>query len=173
LRLGYRVARENGARFIVTSDGDGQTNPDDLAVVLEPVMTDRADFVNGSRRLGVTHGTDAVRNTGVVVFAKIISLLTRTPVTDTANPIRAFRAELTAELVLTEPQYQAPDLLIGAIMHGCRFEERPVTVRTRISGVSKKGGNLLYGLYYGRAVARTWLRERRSRPVRQPLSEPV
>ena len=33
LRLGYRIARENGARFIVTSDADGQTDPDDLEVV--------------------------------------------------------------------------------------------------------------------------------------------
>jgi len=94
LRLGYRIARENGARFIVTSDADGQTDPDDLEVVLEPVLSGRADFVNGSRRLGRTHGTDAVRNTGVLFFAALISLLTRTAVTDTANPVRAFRAEL-------------------------------------------------------------------------------
>ena len=98
LRLGYRIAREHGARFIVTSDADGQTDPDDLEVVLEPVVSGRADFVNGSRRLGQSHGTDAVRNTGVLFFAALISFLTRTPVTDTANPVRAFRAELPAEL---------------------------------------------------------------------------
>ena len=69
LRLGYRIAREHGAVCIVTADGDGQTDPDDLEVVLEPVVSGRADFVNGSRRLGQTHGTDATRNTGVVVFA--------------------------------------------------------------------------------------------------------
>jgi glycosyltransferase involved in cell wall biosynthesis len=168
LRLGYRVAREAGARFIVTADADGQTDPHDLEVVLEPVMSGRADFVNGSRRLGHTHGTDAVRNTGVVVYAAVISLLTKTSVTDTANPIRGFRSELPALLVLDEPQYQASELLIGAIMHGCRFEERPVTMRKRGAGKSKKGGNLLYGLRYGRVVLRTWLRERRRSP--QPLT---
>jgi len=160
LRLGYRVARDYGAQFIVTADGDGQTNPDDVEVVLEPVMSGRADFVNGSRRLGQSHGTDSVRSMGVVVFAVLISLLTRTRVTDTANPIRAFRAELPAELILEEPQYQASELLIGAIMHGCRFEERPVTMRARRTGASKKGGNLLYGLRYGRVALHTWLRER-------------
>jgi len=161
LRLGYRIAREHGAKFIVTADGDGQSNPRDLEVVLEPVVSGSADFVNGSRRLGQTHGTDAVRNTGVVLFAALISLLTRTRVTDTANPIRAFRAELPAQLRLEEPQYQASELLIDAIMHGCRFEERPVTMFARRSGESKKGGNLLYGLRYGRVVMRTWLRERK------------
>ena len=68
LRLGYRSALERGARFIVTADGDGQTDPADLEVVLEPVVAGTADFVNGSRRLGDTHGTDAVRNLGVVVY---------------------------------------------------------------------------------------------------------
>jgi len=167
LRLGYRIARDYGARFIVTSDADGQTDPDDLEVVLGPVMSDRADFVNGSRRLGQTHGTDTVRNMGVVLFAALISFLTRTPVTDSANPVRAFRAELPAELILEEPQYQAQELLIAAIMHGCRYEERPVTMRARLAGESKKSGNLLYGLHYGRGVLRTWLRERKRGPAQR------
>jgi hypothetical protein len=167
LRLGYRIALENGARFIVTSDADGQTDPDDLEVVLEPVLSGRADFVNGSRRLGLTHGTDVVRNTGVVFFASLISWLTKTPVTDTANPVRAFRAELPAQLVLEEPQYQAQELLISAIMHGCRYLERPVTMRARLAGESKKSGNLLYGLHYGRGVLHTWVRERRRRPAQR------
>ncbi len=161
LRLGYRIAREHGARFIVTADGDGQASPGDLETVLEPVVSGTADFVNGSRRLGHTHGTDIVRNIGVVVFAAIITVLTRTKVTDTANPVRAFPAELPASLELDEPQYQASELLIGAVMHGWRFTERPVTMRERASGHSKKGGNLLYGYRYGTVVLRTYLRERR------------
>jgi glycosyltransferase involved in cell wall biosynthesis len=161
LRLGYKIAREHGARFIVTADGDGQTDPGDLEVVLEPVISGRADFVNGSRRLGETHVSDVVRNTGVVVFATLISFLTKTPVTDTANPVRAFNAQLPSELTLDEPQYQASELLIGAIMHGCRFEERPVTFRNRAKGETKKSGNFLYGLRYGRVVARTYMRERK------------
>jgi len=168
LRLGYRIARDHGAIWIVTADGDGQTDPNDLEVVLEPIVSGRADFVNGSRRLGQSHGTDATRNTGVILFAQLVSLLTGTRVTDTANPIRAFPAMLPAKLVLEEPQYQASELLIGAITHGCRFEERPVTMRLRRSGSSKKGGNLLYGLRYGRVVMRTWLRERKQQP--QPVT---
>lgn len=160
LRLGYRVARDYGATYVVTADADGQTDPHDLGVVLEPVVTGEADFVNGSRRLGVTHSTGALRNVGVLVFGRLITLLTGTRVTDTANPIRAMRAELTARLVLDEPQYQASELLIGAIMSGARFAERPVTMYARTSGRSKKGGNLTYGYRYGKVFLRTWWRER-------------
>lgn len=168
LRLGYRVARECGARYIVTADADGQTDPHDLAVALAPVMAGEKDFVNGSRRLGETLGRDAVRNLGVLVYAAVISLLTRTKVTDTANPVRAFPAELTAALTLEEPQYQASELLITALAHGVRYGEVPVTMRNRTSGRSKKGGNLAYGLRYGRVVWRTYLREYLSGRVRSP-----
>lgn len=161
LRLGYRIAGSYGASYIVTADADGQSDPDDLEVILSPVVAGGADFVNGSRRLGESHVSDVVRNTGVVVFAALISFLTKTKVTDTANPIRGFRAELPSELTLDEPQYQASELLIGAIMHGCRYEERPVTFRARGKGKSKKSGNFLYGLRYGRVVLRTFVRERK------------
>nr|MDA8290283.1 glycosyltransferase family 2 protein [Actinomycetota bacterium] len=123
LRLGYRIAREHGATYVVTADADGQTDPEDLAVVLEPVVDGEADFVNGSRRLGSTRSTGTVRNTGVLLFGMLITLLTGTRVTDTANPIRAMRAELTERLLLDEPQYQASELLIGAIMSGDRDGE--------------------------------------------------
>lgn len=178
LRLGYRVAREHGATYVVTADADGQSDPNDLAVVLGPVVNGMADFVNGSRRLGRTESHDAVRNFGIFVFAFIISLLTRTKVTDTANPIRAMRAELSGRLILDEPQYQASELLISAIMSGARFREVPVTMKKRSGGASKKGGNLAYGKNYTRVVLRTWLRERRARVqpsynvVGEPFVEP-
>ena len=63
-----------------------------------PVVAGEADFVNGSRRLGTTLSRGAVRNFGVSSSAQILSLLTRTRVTDTTNPIRAFPAELTEHL---------------------------------------------------------------------------
>lgn len=164
LRLGYRVARTFGARYLVTADGDGQADPSDLATVLGPVVDGDADFVNGSRRLGRTEHADPVRNLGVVVYGAIISALLGTRVTDTANPIRAMRADLPAHLSLEEPQYQASELLMAAVASGARFTERPVTMRKRATGRSQKGGNLAYGLRYGRVVARVAWRERRRRP---------
>ena len=36
LRLGYRIAREGGAQYIVTTDADGQYNPAEMATLLAP-----------------------------------------------------------------------------------------------------------------------------------------
>ncbi|HEY2549601.1 MAG TPA: hypothetical protein VGI64_03390, partial [Streptosporangiaceae bacterium] len=38
----------------------------------------------------------------------------------------------------------------------------PTTMRQRLSGTSKKGDNLIYGLRYARVIARTWWRESRA-----------
>jgi glycosyltransferase involved in cell wall biosynthesis len=163
LRLGYHVALAHRAAYIVTCDADGQTDPADLETCLAPVVAGEADFVNGSRRLGSTHNTDTVRNVGVVVYSSLISLLTRTAITDSANPIRAMRAEVVAGLTLEEPQYQASEVLISAIMSGARVLERPVTMRERASGSSKKGSNLRYGYRYGKVLLRTFAREQRKK----------
>jgi glycosyltransferase involved in cell wall biosynthesis len=161
-RLGYLMARKYGAEYIVTADGDGQTEPNDLAVVLLPVVQDEADFVNGSRRLGSTSAAWTVRNVGVYLFSNLVSLLTGIKVTDTANSIRAMHAKLTKELTLNEPQYQAPEMLISAIMSGARYAERPTTVHARKSGKSKKGNNFVYGYRYSKVLLHTWWREKMS-----------
>jgi hypothetical protein len=162
LRVGYRLAREGGARFIVTLDADGQWDPGDIVRLLEPVVRDEADFVLGSRILGRAETTDSVRRAGVHVFARFLRLVTRLPITDTSTGIRAMRAEVTATVRQEEPQYQASELLIGAIYQGYRIAERPVVMRQRVAGTSKKGHNVLYGFRYGRVVLRTLWRERRA-----------
>jgi glycosyltransferase involved in cell wall biosynthesis len=158
LRVGYRLAREGGARFIVSLDADGQYDATEIPRLLEPIVAGEADFVSGSRRLGSTEHYDALRNAGVDVYASVISVLTRQKITDPANGLRAMRAELTGDVPLTEPQYQASELEVGAIMRGWRVTERPNSMRRRSSGKSKKQRNLLYALQFGRVVMKTWLR---------------
>lgn len=162
LRVGYRLAREHGAQFIVTLDADGQWDPADILLLLEPLVRDEADLVLGSRILGRAETDDSVRRAGVHVFARFLRLVTRLPITDTSTGVRAMRAEVTATVRQEEPQYQASELLIGAIYQGYRIAERPVVMRKRVAGKSKKGHNVLYGLRYGRVVLRTLWRERRA-----------
>ena len=161
LRLGYHLARERGARFVITTDADGQWRAEDMERVLAPLVAGEADFVNGSRRLGSTANTDVARNVGVVVFAKLISWLTGKRVTDPASGLRGLTAELTGGVVLDQPQYQSSELLISAAMGGYRIVEAPIYMQARHSGKTKKGGNLVYGWRFSRVVVATWLRERR------------
>jgi|HubBroStandDraft_4_1064222.scaffolds.fasta_scaffold47369_2 glycosyltransferase involved in cell wall biosynthesis len=161
LRLGYLIARESGARYIATLDGDGQWDPADLPAMVTMMETDQADFVLGSRQLGQTENTDAFRNLGVRFFAKVISTLTRSRLTDTSSGLRLMRAEVTGNVRQTQPQYQTSELLIGALLQGYRVSEVPTVMRQRLSGESRKGRNLAYGLRYARVITETYMRERR------------
>jgi glycosyltransferase involved in cell wall biosynthesis len=172
LRLGYRLARDGGADYIVTTDADGQYNPAEIERVLAPVVAGEADFVTGSRRLGSQETKDMIRKTGVLFFAGTLSLLTGQKISDTTFGLRAMRAEVTGAVRLEQPQYQASELLIGIITHGYKVGEVPATIHRRRIGESKKGQNPLYGLhlpgvnnlFYGMRFARviygTWWRER-------------
>jgi hypothetical protein len=161
LRLGYHLAAARGARFVVTTDADGQYDLAELPLLLEPLLAGAADFVTGSRRLGANESTDPVRRLGTRVFAALVSVLTGHRVTDTSFGFRAMRAGIPATLTLTRPQYQSAELLIGVLTRGYRVVERPMTMRRRSQGRSKKGGNLVYGARYARVVLGTWLRERK------------
>jgi glycosyltransferase involved in cell wall biosynthesis len=162
LKLGYWLARARGAQVIATIDADGQYEPEEIARVVQPILSDEADFVSGSRRLGAELTTDKVRHLGVLVFGALISMLVRHRITDPACGIRAMRSEVTAAVRLEQPQYQASELMISAALHGFRLAEVPTTMRDR--GVhatqTKKGGNFGYGVRFARAALRTWIRDR-------------
>jgi hypothetical protein len=159
LRLGYHLAAEGGAQYIVTTDADGQYDNDELEVLLEPILLDRADFVTGSRRLGAEDADSRLRWVGVRVFAVLASILTRHKLTDTSFGFRAMRARLATAVTLREPQYQSSELLLGAMAIGARVVELPMTMRRRGDGSSKKGPGVVYGANYGRVMTTTWLRE--------------
>jgi glycosyltransferase involved in cell wall biosynthesis len=163
LRLGYRLAREGGAKYIVTTDADGQYNPAEIELLMEPILAGEADFVTGSRRLGSEETKDPVRKAGVRFFALAISTLTGQKISDTTFGLRAMRAEVTGAVLLAQPQYQASELLIGVITHGYRVVERPATIHKRQVGKSKKGNNAFYALQFAKVVGTTWWRERQRR----------
>lgn len=160
LRLGYHLAARHGARYVVTTDADGQYDISELPLLLKPVVSGEADFVTGSRQLGVNESTDRVRRAGTRFFAALVSLLTGQRVTDTSFGFRAMRVEVATGVTLNQPQYQSSELLIGVLSQGYRVQERPLTMHPRGNGRSKKGNNLVYGARYARVVLGTWWRER-------------
>ena len=161
LRVGYRIAREGGARFIVMTDADGQYDMAEMPRLLAPLLAGQADFVNGSRRLGTDETSDRFRRVGVRVFSRLLQLLVRQTITDTSSGFRAMKTEVLAGLTLTQAQYHASEQLVGVLCQGFRVVETPMTMRARLAGTTKKGNNVLYGLRYGRVLVGTWWREAR------------
>jgi glycosyltransferase involved in cell wall biosynthesis len=162
LRVGYALCIEFGARYVVTLDADGQNDPAEIPVMLEPLVDNEADFVVGSRVLGRDTTTDRTRKAGVRVFSWMLTAMEHTKLTDTSNGYRALRVSMLDDVAyrLVQPQYQTAELLIVAMKRGWRVTERPTLWLPRASGTSKKGRNWLFGLRYGRVVLETWWRVR-------------
>ena len=160
LRLAYELALAHGARYIVTLDADGQNDPTEMDALLAPLLDDEADFMIGSRRLGVDQTTDKLRRAGVRVYASALNAITRQHLTDTSNGYRAFRAETVADILpfLRQDQYQTAEVVITAASRGWRIGERPIVWHPRASGESKKGGNLFFGMQYARVILTSWVR---------------
>jgi glycosyltransferase involved in cell wall biosynthesis len=163
LRVGYSLAIELGAEYVVTLDADGQNDPKEIPVMLQPLVDDEADFVVASRRLGQDTTSDRFRKVGVRVFSRVINMLGGTRLTDSSNGYRALRVLMLEDVVhrLTQSQYQTAELLITALLRGWRITERPTRWLPRTSGTTKKGGNYLFGLRYAEVVLTTWWRERK------------
>ena len=166
LKIGYELAVDSGAWYIVTLDADGQNDPQEMKALLEPLISGEADFVIGSRTLGVDHTTDRMRKAGVRFFGLVISKLIHNRLTDTSNGYRALKSQVLRDVTLEQTQYQTAELIISAGMHGWRIVDRPITWYPRASGITKKGTNLLFGVNYARVVLGTWRRERRRQGTR-------
>lgn len=160
LRLGYALASAHGARYVVTLDADGQNDPAELGVMLEPLLDDSSDLVIASRRLGTDQTTDRFRRAGVKLYAWLINTIAKQQLTDSSNGYRAFRVDVLDDIVphLVQDQYQTAEVVITASSRGWRLSEQPTMWHPRASGASKKGGNLVFGLSYLKVILITWAR---------------
>lgn len=162
LQVTYRYCIDNGVKYVVTLDADGQNDPAEIPQILQPLLADTSDFVVASRVLGVDKTTDVVRKSGVRFFSFVMNRMTGANLTDTSTGYRALRVTMLADVVdrLTQEQYQTAELLITCLKRGWRASEVPTVWYPRASGTTKKGKNWLFGFRYARVVFGTWWRER-------------
>jgi glycosyl transferase family 2 len=158
LRTGYRLMVDSGAQIVVTLDADGQHRPEEMERLVGPIVDGTVDMAHGSRVLGHAEANTMAREMGIVFFNRVVSLITRTKVSDCSNGYRAVRASVLPLLVLRQEQFHTSEFMIEAIKRGVPATEVGVTVDRRIHGHSKKPAVLRYGLGFTNAIMRTWLR---------------
>jgi Glycosyl transferase family 2 len=158
LRTGYRLLSDSGAKIVVTLDADGQHLPSEMERLVEPVLSGEVAVAHGSRVLGEAEPNHYARELGIVFFNRMVSLITRTHVSDCSNGYRAVRSDVLPQLVLRQEQFHTSEFLIEAIKRGIPAREVPVTVARRMHGHSKKPAVVRYGVGFANTIVRTWLR---------------
>ena len=158
LKLGYDICYKYNTKIIITMDADGQHLPQEIPRLVEPILQDKYDIVIGSRILGYREKDSLFRLAGVHIFSMLINLLSNTDISDCSSGFRAFRASALKKIRLRQDQFHTSELIIDAGKKGMRIGEAPISVMKRISGMSKKGKNLKYGLNFFRTIVTSWLR---------------
>jgi glycosyltransferase involved in cell wall biosynthesis len=133
LRDLFTYATQCGVDILVILDGDGQHNPDDIPKLVQPLMLDEADIVNGSRYLNGDHReTPRYRRFGQVVLDKFtrLGLGSDVNVTDTQSGFRAFSMKAARVFTFGTDQLAIDSLMLMDAAKGqLRIKEVDINVR--------------------------------------------
>lgn len=161
LQLGFLLAEMGGAKYLVTMDADGQHQPEEIEKVVLPILNGDKDLIIGSRIKGFGAHISAMRSVGLRFFNLLLRILVQTPTTDCSSGFRAFTTEAVVRLNLEEYQYQTAELFIEASSKKLRIGEVPITITTRLSGITKKGSDLRFGINFFKSMMKAWIRQKR------------
>lgn len=156
LAAGFREARGG---TIVTLDGDGQNDPQDIPMLLRRLDAGDVDMVNGVR---LSRQDSVSRKISSRIGNGARNWLTGDHVTDVGCSLRVFKRKFVEALPVFKGMHRFLPTL--ARMQGCRVTELPVNHRPRLRGQGKYGiGNRLWvGL--GDLLAVCWMQRRFVRP---------
>jgi glycosyltransferase involved in cell wall biosynthesis len=134
----FSHAREMNADIIVLIDGDGQHDPDDIPLLLEPLLNGRADMVIGSRFLARTKDhVPLYRRFGQEALTLATNLVAGIHVTDSQSGFRAFSKKAFDCFSFEHRGIEIESvMIIEAVRAGLRIVEVPVSVRYDVNGSS-------------------------------------
>lgn len=169
-RRGYGAAclkalahlRADPPDVVVFLDGDHSDHPEELPSLLAPISAGHADFVVGSRALGVSERGSLTpqQRVGNAIACVALRLVYGARYTD-LGPFRAIRWDALEELGMVDRDYGwTVEMQIKAARRRVPHAEVPVSYRRRI-GVSKVSGTLRGTLGASRKIL--WMLARHAR----------
>ena len=140
---GIEYVKKKNCDIVVFMDGDYSDFPEEINLLLKPIIKDNYDFVLGSRVLGNREkGALPIQSRiGSIVSGFLIKLFWNVKYTD-LGPFRAIRLEKLLELNMYDKWYGwTVEMQIKAAKKNFKILEVPVSYRKRI-GKSKVTGTL-------------------------------
>ena len=123
-RTCLEAGRELGAEVLVTLDGDGQHDPDEIPAVIGPVLAGELDLTIGSRFLGGYNNVARYRKFGIDVITFLYNVGARTKITDAQSCFRAYGRRALETLTITEDGFGfSVETLVQARRSGLRIDE--------------------------------------------------
>jgi glycosyltransferase involved in cell wall biosynthesis len=165
------IAAAGAVDILVFLDGDYSDYPSDMADLVDPVATGRADMVIGSRVLGEREAGSLTpqQRFGNWLATRLIQIVWGERYTD-LGPFRAIRRTSLEAIAMSDRNYGwTVEMQIKAAAAGLAATEVPVRYRRRI-GVSKVSGTIKGSVKAGVKIlwiiAREAVRPRSPRPAK-------
>ena len=116
--------------YLLTIDGDGQHEPEEIFLFLKEIPFGECDIVSGSRYLLPTEMDDEAPRERYLINKEVTGILNRITgfqLTDSFCGFKAYKVEKLRKIHLTEPGYGMPlQFWIQAWKAGLRVKEIPV-----------------------------------------------
>lgn len=120
VRATQRGLREATGDIIVTLDADGQHDPSEIPLLIQPIIENKAELVVGKRP------------TFPYLSEKILTWITnlRVPCKDVSSGFRAVKKDIAKKMKLTG-ECLCGTFILNAAMHGARIISVPISIHER------------------------------------------
>lgn len=120
--------------YVVFFDGDGTYDPKDIHKVIEPLLNDEADLVNGNRFVNVEKGAMTFNNrVGNIFLTWLGNMLFHTNIKDSQSGMKAFRRGLLLRVTLWERGFPVcSEILAEASKLSMRIREVGISYKKRV-----------------------------------------
>jgi glycosyltransferase involved in cell wall biosynthesis len=162
-RRGLARARADDVDVLVHLDADGQFDPIHIGQVAAPVLDDGVDLALGSRFLDIRPNPPlpVANRLGNAVFARVVSGLAGTPMSDVSCGFRAFSRRALDGMRLEGALTYTHETILACAHAGLEIREIPLPVQgVRPHGRSRVAKSLVrYGLGASRIIYDSWRRQ--------------
>ena len=125
----FNYARENNAEVMITLDGDGQHDPDEIPSLLKIITQHNVDVVIGSRFLKSHSEAPGYRQTGIKILTSAANYGTDLKVSDSQSGFRAYSKNAINEIHPTENGMSVSnEILLKISNKDLSLAEVPITV---------------------------------------------
>jgi len=125
----FEEAKKQNAEIMITLDGDGQHNPEQIPTLVSALTENNVDVVIGSRFLDKNTNSPGYRKTGIKIITSASNFGTNFKVSDSQSGFRVYSKNAIDAIHPTEEGMSvSTEILLKASNKGLSVAEVPITV---------------------------------------------
>ena len=129
---GIRNAISMGADIVVTVDGDGEANVDEIPDLINPIITNQFDVVVGTRFLkNIPKNYSRVNLFGNRIFTKLVSFVAGHKFSDTQSGYRAYSRDAITDISVINNFTYTQEVLLDLHFKGYKIGNVPISFTYR------------------------------------------